>query len=1185
MRRQLVDGTADAPPRGRGPRVGRPAQYGLTLVETLVALSIVGVIIVFSLQMMTTAHRGTQDNINKQFATQKAMSMLEELKSVVQTDNGEDSTLLDNYDNGVTNVTSLTTQRDITDPGAPASGNTLLPNGKWLFERRITVQRIKGSENLRIVNVKVYVNDAGGNRILAEVAGVLSTIANASPPSQVYDVYLVAVENVPGWWVYMQNLVPFVESAMQDLELRHPGLKFRRHWIRKLSYGRDPFYTPFVNKATDSTQDIDSVYYYPGLLPAGSAVTNYYPPDFFTGRVNIDGTTVNGYDAEKNPIPYSLADQYNHGMRYEDEKALFDARVAAGLERADSPTLRLLIEDMYMHPGNYRNAIVINLHGELFPFPPIRNYSDPAKDPETYPYVRAVTHPERLRYANTDAVRLRVYSYHTNTAAPNTVPDWLGRNTNTPTPITITLKDILWTPTAGTIQAFTGGVDFNNDGTVDSYPTTGPTNVTTTPRPATGATAGMWYSFTTSGTDTIIRLYNSPLKTPCVTTTTSCDGGGLATARRLYGLEYIPSPVENVPAGTTPFSVNLADAGTAEKNTARWLITIPTAVLPANNTLAIETRIGSDVSTGVSVPTPNAPSNLSRTYAWRGTDVWLFGDANNDPNMPITERYQLLGDPRHLPYADSKMPHGNSGMALANPLGLGYNRYFDDFHMLDTAPNPDVEVNAASFWPGWSYLATAENGGTYYGVKNHAADATYDNDGWSDEVEIDMSRVFQIFRSAIVRSRAIYTTMTGFSYFYVGIGNEIGYDTDNGFPNSIPVSSKPYTGTGGTRNEQSITRTQIPANSGFYGGVKLVRAAQPASGYWWGMSWLGELYPDSSFTGATGYEAVGNLPTGTTAGRFRRVLREQVTANLPAGTAFEPASRRTAERGSTSYFWSGTASSTFHHSYASAGTATATLDTDGSAIAATYKIPLADSIANNRPFNINVNDTGMNPDHFLQQAYGGSLTLSILARYYRNAANIPGSSLVTQRDSSGNTAFVVVNGLSPTGESGTAFIARWSFLSLIQSYMAGGLYQTSGQPDPSRVRELPRIVISTPNPNVELNNPATVSVAWDLQWRRWDGLKYTPSYPNGFTDDTSVRFAVLYSRDNGRTWLYMQDNTPVTELGRKPVAARLLAATSYNWSTPAASFPAGNYVIRVEAYREGLPLHYSFHQYTAFIKR
>ena len=46
---------------------------------------------------------------------------------------------------------------------------------------------------------------------------------SAFPPTQVYDLYLIALESVPGWWVFMEAVVPFVESAISELEARNPG--------------------------------------------------------------------------------------------------------------------------------------------------------------------------------------------------------------------------------------------------------------------------------------------------------------------------------------------------------------------------------------------------------------------------------------------------------------------------------------------------------------------------------------------------------------------------------------------------------------------------------------------------------------------------------------------------------------------------------------------------------------------------------------------------------------------------------------------------------------------------------------------------------------------------------------------------------------------------------------------------
>jgi hypothetical protein len=134
------------------------------------------------------------------------------------------------------------------------------------------------------------------------------------------------------------------------------------------------------------------------------------------------------------------------------------------------------------------------------------------------------------------------------------------------------------------------------------------------------------------------------------------------------------------------------------------------------------------------------------------------------------------------------------------------------------------------------------------------------------------------------------------------------------------------------------------------------------------------------------------------------------------------------------------------------------------------------------------------------------------------------------------------------------------------------------------VRELSRVVITNPNVNVDLDDPSSINITWTSQWRRWDGLPYTPSYPNNFAETTTVRYVLMYSRDNGATWLHLQDESAATP-GTRPPIAYLQTTTSYNWPVPALRFPKGNYLIRVEAYRDEVPLHYSFHQYRAFIKR
>jgi hypothetical protein len=1162
----------------------RDSEKGLSLVEVLVSLLLVTVVLFGLLQFTGTAYSQTRHNTDRQFAVQKAISMLEELKSLVQVQ-GDSTTVLDGYDDGTAFKNVLTVDRTITDPKAAPSNNVFLPDGTWKYTRQVTVSLLPGTTdpNVRLVNVKVLTNqdaNADGNRdLLAEVAGVIRTAAGNYAPTQVYDVYALAIENVPGWWVYMANLIPFMQNAFQNLQARNPGLEFRVHWITKLSYGRDAEYRPQINSAVDSRQPIDNVYFYPGRMPTGQAVDYYYPPDNFKGHVLVDSTDTNGYDATTNPYPYALADTYNHAMRYADELALFQSRLAAGDESDDAPTLRILLERLYAHPDQYRNAIFINLHGELFPFPPIRNYSDAAKDPATSSLqrIRVVTHPERLHYPSTaSSIRLRVYSYRTDpTGNPATNADWLGQNAGIGVPITVTLKGVSWNPVSGSsdVVAIRGGTDQDGTAGADAYQAV---NATTT-----ASAAGMYYASTVSGGDTILSLYNSPLKAPEVNV--SGNLYGIHTSMRLYGLEYLPAPSEDL-TGTTPptaFSSNLTSAhgvsagmcssGECTPNTARWIITIPDTVLPGgpngNGRLTVETRIDSTTS-GTRT---NHPPNLSRTYVWKGTDTWTYGDgtAANPPNLPVTEMYQIIGDPRHNPYADLKYPHETSGRPNADRLGMGYNRYFDDFE------NSLMNKLGAPWWKGYAYTI----GIASYGVKN---DATFDNDGWSGAngyVELDMNRIYQVLRTIVAMPRTVFTTMTGYSYYYCGMGNEIGYDSANTFPNSIPVDAKLTTGNSGAVYEQSI----LPSTTQ---GVKYVRENVSAP-YWWSLYWLGELYPDGLYAGANGWAAKGNLPTGTGSGTFVRTLRGSIASSLPLGTTLINTGRRTGPEGSTDFYWSGSASSTFHHE---PSTGTGDLQPGGTEIASRYNYPLSNGIAINRPFAISVNNMSNNPNHFLQAPYGPVYTATYQSHYYNHSVQTSddGSAFLSLAGSGDNVGFVSVNGISMTGESGTSFIANWSLLTLIQGFLTAGRYNPSNA-FANHVEQVPRISITSPNATTNLTNPSAIGVGWTREWLRWDGQSYTAAYPGGYAESTALSYAMLYSADNGATWKYMQDDSPATPGVRPASGAYLISSGSatptYSWSVPAASFPQGTYLIRVEAYRDTLPLHYAYHQYAAFIRR
>jgi prepilin-type N-terminal cleavage/methylation domain-containing protein len=1360
----------------------RTYQRGMTLVEVLVAMAMVGVLIFATVSVTSSAMKGTQNNQDKQFATQKAISMLEELKSLVQVNSGSTINVLDAYDDGSAYYNRLTIVGDKLndDPAAAASGNSAMPPSGWLYSRQISVQPLTdpnnptivlGSSDVRLVRVRVYRNESGGHRLLAEVASVVRTLAISFPPSQVYDVYCVAAENVPGWWVNMGSLIPYVQNAVTDLQNRHPGLVFRQHWITHLAYGRDPQYIPYVNRTNTSPtpSPISSVYFYPGQLPTsytpeagGSAVTPpaqyYYPPDNFDATIRTENGVEHGLDSDNtsntyNPYPYALADQYNHAMRYYDEFALYNRRVAATKSDGtpaypgEEMTLRLLLDDMNMNPSNYTNAIIINLHGELLPFPPTRNYSDAAKKPDYYRGdnsttpekkngVRVVLHPEQLAYHDTDDDELRVYSYMTNPdnsiyTYPGGTRKCLDGTTSPPCatftgkeylrePITIVLKGVDWTPLQGPsttsfINAISGGVDFDNDGVRDNY-----SQITAPGTDGTSPAHRMYYTRASvvngSSTDTVIKLYNSPLLSPCAGTVTpssgvDCPGGGLPAVRRLYGLDYVPSPLEDFATGSavTPFQTanNLTASGDREKNTARWILHIPASAFTDDQAWTVESRIGNyDASAGTFSPAYTEPTDLSRTYFWRGSDNWLYGTSTISPALPMSERFQFLGDPRHCPYADLKMTHStNSGTFTANThLGMGYNRFFDDFENADgnkaaaeyTGTMPEnytvttsnnkcyVKINGGStitvtlttgtrnstnivsdfnanttfasagtaadspdgtrirvvsdtggptssvqfttgsnqcnallgfdtsihyaMWPGWLYKI----GSTQYGIKN---DQTVGNGGWTTSngnIEYDVQRAFQTWRVTMMATNALFTTMSGWPYYYMAIGNEIGYDAAQNFPDNVPVPRRPFDGLDTAQYfEQSITPGKAFGDDGVSAspatnarcGVKLIREADSTvtkqfdattTDAWWSITWLGELYPDRDYNKSSGtdWKDFGNLPTtngtnATLADTYRRIRRDSIPSNSTGaashtlGTTFLEGSRRTHVQGMPSFFWtSGTTGVE-----ADSGGTIGNLATAGNYINSNYNyvLPTGANMPATRPFNTGVNLPTI--DGYGQTPYGNGTTVSALADFYdSDESGEYASALLAAREGTTSKAmYIVENGLSPSGTAGTDFIARYSFLTLIQGYFEAGLFNGGSSPAAAQV---PRVIITAPNANTDLTDATSITISWSKTWTRWDGKKYASGYASNYSSSAAVSYLVMYSTDNGQTWKFVKDNAAATP-GKRLASTdgQWITSTSYTWSTPKATFPAGAYTIRVEAYRNAYPLHYSFHMYQAFINR
>ena len=664
-----------------------------------------------------------------------------------------------------------------------------------------------------------------------------------------------------------------------------------------------------------------------------------------------------------------------------------------------------------------------------------------------------------------------------------------------------------------------------------------------------------------------VILHGTPLETPMEPGTNR----GLPSAARLYELDYVPCPTpDSSLAGGDRFARDLFTANDElAKNTARWRIVVPGAALSevlsptvggsipvsADFPMRAETRIGEDLTTGVKWPTANDPQNLSVTYQYVANDV---------ASIPFSERYQFLGDPRHCPYTDLDR-HGDTS-------SNGYNWYWDDLNGNGRLATDWLALDGdpARIRTGWM----GNRGGS-----------------------MDVPRLLSWLRYALVRNEAVYTTLTGFSYYYLSVGGDIGYDSANGFSNSIPMDGMPF-GMSGDVYENTITNGG--GTNQIKGSLKYVRschgsaAAYRSGGYWCSKPWIGELFPDEAYAGQ--WAPWGNLRAALGAAplTYKLIRRgDVVAAQQPAGTKMVNAFGRLSTEGCVSLFNIGTTGSTFHHQFASG---TGALVEDGPQLATEYNFPLPVTARISRPFGLAMSYSGGVGNEFGFTTEYPRFSAQMVRRFYNHNIGTTGSGLVRLQEPGANPrgGYIVVNGIDRTTETGSAFISKYSLLTLIHSYFAGGLA------GPNRIPQVPRIEIKQPTILTELPNPASISVQWKTQWTRWDEKPYTHSYPDPFTleSDASLLYVLMYSVDGGDVWRNMRDGSVAVlgELPRDaatgaPDMARVLSDVNtggdeaWVWNTPAASFPAGSYLIRIETYRATEPLHYAQHMEKIYVDR
>ena len=426
----------------------------------------------------------------------------------------------------------------------------------------------------------------------------------------------------------------------------------------------------------------------------------------------------------------------------------------------------------------------------------------------------------------------------------------------------------------------------------------------------------------------------------------------------------------------------------------------------------------------------------------------------------------------------------------------------------------------------------------------------------------DVPRYFELFRNGLVESACVYTSMTGFSYFYLGLGNDIGYDSANGYPNSIPCDQTPHYGSGpGFVN--TIT-----------GARKLPVTYIMGSGWWTGFPWLGELYPDSmasEFLGTSGGSVRGNLPAGSFPGQAFQYSAQTaygVTPRLAYATSIEDHHQRTQENGCSTFFNIGTSTSRFRHVYVW-GTSNGTLTTTGEEVAGLQHDHAGDGArepAVRAGLQRQRRSTGTT--RRIRRATRARSTRATTLTHRASAR--AWSAEQPDRDKAG---YIIVNGIDRTVESGTRSSRRVGALACPSFLEAGDINNTL------RI-QTPRVEIESPTDITELQQPTEIDVWSGSIGRAGTGSRTRTGTPG--EDEGELEYVLIYSSDNGVSYRYLLDGALATP-GQRPSNALYRESDvtagdeSFTWSAPAADFPQGSY-LRVDCFRQGAQVHYAWHQ-------
>ncbi len=1115
------------------------ANRGWSTMELMVAMAIVSTGLLVMLQQLSLSYRETEASDHRAFAYQKAAALLQEVQNSIdrsQIVTPDDLQALVDPDFNPSLTTRTDAQGALLAPGHPMSGN-VQRLGAWLWGRKLS---FSPHTQAGMYYARAQVSrrtDQGGWQHEATQSQLISLLPATDAPAQTFEIYALALASAPSLLATdLAQLRTEFTTAIKALE-QDSRVRFKTYWITRLGYGRDQSYTPYVNGAVTTTGAAPWAYWLPGLLGGTQTGKTLYHSGLLGAAHRTEIGLVNGYGSQ-NTLPIAIADRWNHCLRQPTAQRLFDARVDAGAENANEPPLQLLLEQMQRTPERFRNAIFVNLHGSALPVPPLRNYSDAARDPATWPGVRVVTHPARLQtprdpngdgsHADSEDLELRVHAYKENPATGPAVLD---------APITLQIfapLDLSTAINAGIestlyVHRLIGGVD------PETGLTTGGLHAYHAFDSAEGLAPGiagrpfeMHYTAGFVGGDdpyTWIRLHNTPVVSPSVAQQ------GLPATARLYGLEYVPSPVS-----ATGFTIDLATSSTdpnQPKNTARWRIRLPKRLLNSgllgnqDRTVRVLTRIGTDLGSGQRWPTPNAPGNLSETWAW-----WT----RSREAVPFTERAQFLGDPRHQPYLDCT---GFAGGGFPH----AYNWHFDDLR--------STPANATGQWP--------------------CLDPNRLKDGFGASSRADAPRLLQLWRESLQACGGVLVNTAGAIASQVLLGGEIATVGTHAGVDVIGIDL--HGAYRGITSTVALNTISVPEKD--KDGVHGEHALRATVSNWWAKPWLGELCPDSEHAG---WVTSGNLPLPA----FRwQQMHTPALPDLPNGTQFMAAGATVGDDGSLLLVNCGTPNATYRHASINS-TAIGAPNQNAIAIAQACTT-FSFNLASGRPFRLQATVTAVPPAFNFTDTYPRGT--AVLLEDHLVADGNPAVGIVAFGVEPTRRGFLVPLGVTPLAGHIPNVLRQALMSALRAQHVAGHPTQ------PTRIRQVALPTLTEPPTQQVFDNPSVITLRWKTDWLRWDTQRYASTYPSNFAESESdLVYNVMVSSDLGVTWTNVVTNAPTTpEMVPMSRMALVNDVTAGNESlvvaTPASSWPSGEYLFRVEARSLARQPHFGWHQVRVLIRR